>query len=88
MKPIGFYVSVPEGHQDYQTLKALEEHKGSFFEEIPTNKLKEILQYCAESRNPERVVPKVFNLSSQTCFDLIPFLHQVIKERLVKDATN
>jgi hypothetical protein len=92
MKPIGFYVSVPEGHEDYEHLKALEEKYGSYFEKVDKYNLWEMLLYSVHKPMPylatEVDYPLLVNLKPTTLFDLIPFLHQVIKERLVKDATN
>lgn len=87
MKPLGYYVSVPEGHQDYQALKDLELKYGSFFEALPLYELKRNL-WLASKWCFNNVEYGLWDLSSQVSFDLIPFIHQVIKERLVKDATN
>lgn len=87
MKPIGFYVSVPEGHEDYQVLKELEAKYGSFFEALSLSELKRNL-WLASKWCFNNVEFGLWDLSSQVSFDLIPFLHQAIKERLVKDATN
>lgn len=87
MKPIGYYVSVPEGHEDYDKLKDLEELYGSYFHRLSDRDLWAILNVCAQQSEKEicgksDCYPKWHQLSGETVFDLIPFLHQVIKERI------
>ena len=86
MKPIGFYVSVPEGHEDYQGLKTLEEDYGSHFEKVHLDDLKRLLSNASQYFSQGRVTG-IWNFTTEVSFNLIPFLHQVIKERLL-DATN
>lgn len=89
MKPIGYYVSVPEEHEDYQGLKTLEESYGSYLERLCLDSLWVWLSLITRYTQTEQtIVVSSVPLTSQSCFDLIPFLHQVIKERLVKDVTN
>ena len=93
MKPLGFYVSVPEGHTECEALAKIEDLYGSHFENVSDRELWVMLWWCSVCI-PKSLTSFTFSskpiteLSTQTCFNLIPFLHQVIKERLVKDATN
>lgn len=83
MKPIGYYVSVPEGHDDYETLNFLESYYGSYLENILLSDLWGMLRHCSVAiPNPELPHRFLVKLSRESCFNLIPFLHQVIKERI------
>jgi hypothetical protein len=89
MKPLGFYVSVVKEHPDYEQLALLEEKYGSYFESVGMQDLWAMLYFCSVC------IPKglslaekqlVCKLSNTTLFNLIPFLHQVIAERMSQNT--
>ena len=85
MKPLGFYVSVPEEHIEYEALAKIEDLYGSHFENVSDKELWAMLWWCSICI-PRSLVSfqgkPIAGLSGNTCFALVPFLHQVIDERM------
>ena len=76
MKPIWYYVNVPEGHEDYEGLQVLETIYGSYFERMPTRNLFDMMVRCVRcGETPMSTTVQSSTIGYQTMFDLIPFLH-------------
>ena len=80
-------MSVPEGHKDYQKLKEIEEEFGSYFENVSSRDLWAMLHICSIAIPKgeiyaEGTLGRGKRLLNKTCFNLIPFLHQVLDERM------
>ena len=85
MKPLGFYVSVPKGHEDCAIIKSLCEEHGEYFENVSKYDLWAMLVYCVQKPSPhfeinEPCYPLLSDLAPDTCFHLIPFLYQAIQQ--------
>ena len=96
MKPIGYFVSVSEEHPDYQHLENIKTFEGDYLQNLTVNELWMRMYWCSfyvqtgqtfvgvQSNNLK--VGFFRELTSAIAFDLIPFLHQVIKARMESNA--
>lgn len=90
MKPIGYFVSVPEDHPDHKILEKIEQEFGSTLDKVGNGTLGFAIAYCANCYFGKPAFPNGMNhgvgklmvmLSQETLFSLVPFLHQILSSR-------
>ena len=93
-KPLGYYISLPKSNEHYARLGKIETQLGSFFQNLTLQQLKNALAYCSCIYAGEDKEPMTSAyLDAQTLdfqyfpntvlFSFIPFLHSVIRGRLI-----